>query len=277
MALRGRQHKRIIHMSDPHVGHEDLGNRFRAIVRRLICEEADKASEYVIVITGDLVENANEAAAYDEVNAGLKNLKEAGFEHILVVPGNHDYGTGSHGDKKFVRLFKEAFFGDEKPYPRMHVIGDTAFIGLDSMAEELHWYDRLFAQGEIGKDQLARLDRMLRSDDVSSCAERVIYLHHHPFDWMPLHELKDSRALGHVVCGAIRDGISIDAALYGHNHLGRAHNGRWGIPRCYDAGTATLRERGKWLGWLPWCRVRNSTRVIDLATQPAFDRALPLS
>jgi len=274
--LRGVPEKRIIHMSDLHVGHKDLGERFRRITKALISREGDRAAEYVVVITGDLVEDANDPSHYREVKARFEDLKEAGFEHILVVPGNHDYGTGSHGDKKFVQLFKRAFFGNEMSYPTLHIIAEVAFIGLDSMAEELHWYDALFAEGELGHHQLARLEEMLRSRDVSSCAGRVIYLHHHPFDWLPLHQLKDAHALGHVLRRAIRDGISIDAVLYGHNHLGRAHNGRWGIPRCYDAGTATLRERGKWLGWLPWCRVRNSTRVIDLSRNPEFDRTTPL-
>jgi 3',5'-cyclic AMP phosphodiesterase CpdA len=268
--------KRIIHMSDLHAGFRDLGDRFRAIAEALIRKEAEKARECVVVLTGDLVENAHDDAAYDEVRPALERLKEAGFEHLLVIPGNHDYGTGMHGNRKCVQLFKRAFFEDEGPYPRKDVIGDTAFIGLDSMAEELHWYDELFAQGQIGKKQLRRLDEALRSDDVTSCAKRVIYLHHHPFDWLPLHELKDSRALEEIVRGAINDGISVNAILYGHNHLGRSHNGRWGVPRCYDAGTATLRERGEWLDWLSAFQVHNASRLMALDSEPASDHTLLL-
>ena len=269
--------KRMIHMSDPHVGlvnGEDFGERFRVMLKALIAEKGDKADEYVIVITGDLVDDAaNDPAGHEEVKSGLEGLRNAGFGHVLVCPGNHDYGTGSHGDRKLVKRFKAIFYGDRAPYPRNQIIDDVAFIGLDSMAEELHWYDENFAQGELGKEQLGRLNDMLRSDEVVSCAARVVYLHHHPFDWMPAHELKDSRGFMRLLSEIIADGISVDALLYGHNHLGGRHNGR-GIPRCYDAGSVTRKGRSRLISWLPWFQVRDATRVIDLEKDPASDYEL---
>lgn len=110
--------KKIIHMSDLHVGYENLGDRFRTIIRNLIFEKGDKANEYVIVTTGDLVDDANDTMRYDEVKNGFERLEQAGFENILIAPGNHDYGTGSHGDKKFVKIFKQVFFGEEVTFPR---------------------------------------------------------------------------------------------------------------------------------------------------------------
>lgn len=41
----------------------------------------------------------------------------------------------------------------------MDIIENIAFMGLDSMAEELNWTDRLFAQGELGNKQLKRLEK----------------------------------------------------------------------------------------------------------------------
>jgi hypothetical protein len=72
--------------------------------------------------------------------------------------------------------------------------------------------------------------------------------------------------------GVINDGISIDAILYGHNHAGKVHNGHWKIPRCYDAGTATMKPRPEWLDWLPWFEEKSAIRVIDLKrTEPPFN------
>lgn len=263
--------KRIIHMSDLHVGHEDLGDRFRAVVNRLIFEKGDKAEEYVIVITGDLVDDANHPMSYDEVKSGLNDLKQAGFNHILAVPGNHDYGPGNNGDPKFVSAFKKCFFEQEIEYPKLDIIDGIAFVGLDSMAEELHWYDDLFAQGELGKDQLLRLNDTMISDEVRNCGKIVVYMHHHPFAPRPFHELKDSSALKEVISG------KVDAVLYGHNHQGQIHNGHWDIKRCYDAGTATLKRRSKWLEWCSWFRVSASTRMIHLdEDNPRFDYTLDL-
>ncbi len=255
--------KKIIHMSDLHIGYKDNAQRFHVVVKKIEKEKSDKASEYVIVITGDLIDNAHHRDSYKDVKIGLENLKIAGFKHILIVPGNHDYGTGDHGDKKFVKMFHEMFYRDGREFPRKDIIEDVAFIGLDSMAEELHWYDEIWAEGELGKKQLSCLNQILGQEDVRACKRRVVYLHHHPFDFRPLHQLKDSSKLKRVLTDNINKGTSIDAILYGHNHEGKAHNGKWGVPRCYDAGTATSKPRPRFVNWLPWFQIQSSIRTID--------------
>ena len=97
--------KKIIHMSDLHIGYNNFSERFHLIVNKLINEVICKPSDFIIIITGDLVENANNSNSIKQIKFELNFLKEAGFEKILVIPGNHDYGTGSLGDKKFVDLF----------------------------------------------------------------------------------------------------------------------------------------------------------------------------
>jgi len=269
--------KKIIHISDLHVGFEDLGERFHQMINNLVSEKGDHAGDYVLVITGDLVDDAHHQESYAEVQSGLDILRQAGFEHILLVPGNHDYGTGSRGDEKFVELFGQTMFGDIKGYPRKDIIEDVAFIGLDSMAEELHWYDALWSEGELGTSQLDRLSAMLEDDEVRACQRRVIYLHHHPFDARPLHQLKDSKNLKKVLKVAMDNGTSIDALLYGHNHEGKSHNGEWGIARCYDAGSATEKPRPKVVKDTPWFQVHSSVRVIDIEKEDTgCDYALPL-
>lgn len=268
--------KRIIHMSDLHVGFKDFDKRFGTICDNLISQRGAKANDYVIVITGDLVDNANNTDSYLKVKKRLEHLKAAGFKYVLVVPGNHDYGTGKRGNKKFVKLFQQTFYQDELQYPRKDIIDNVAFIGLDSMAEELHFYDELFSEGELGHHQLQRLDAILNREDVRCCKKRVIYLHHHLFDWRPLHQLKDSRMFKKLLTNATNSGISIDALLYGHNHQGKSHNGQWGISRCYDGGTATLKQRWKYFEWFPFLKIRSSTRLIDIEKEDvSSDYILP--
>jgi 3',5'-cyclic AMP phosphodiesterase CpdA len=224
------------------------------IVTRIIFTKED-ASNYVIVHTGDVVEDATRGGSYEEALAHFNRLREAGFA-LLFVPGNHDYGTGSLGSGEYVGKFKKYFHGKKNvQYPIKTIIDDIAFLGLDSMAEEVNWYDRLFAEGELGKKQLARLLETLKEDDVKNSKYRVVYLHHHPFHPKPFHQLKDSKELGDI----LKKG-NISALLFGHNHDGKIWSGKWGIPRVYDGGTSTGKE-GK----------PNPHRVIDLSRDPAFD------
>jgi len=256
--------KNIIHISDIHVGFKDMDLRLKEIVDGLKLNVKEKVEDYIIVITGDLVDDANHQEYYKDVKSSLDELKNFGFKHILVIPGNHDYGTGSKGDKKFIKLFQGHFFNDDQNYPRKDIIDDVAFIGLDSIAEELHWYDALWSEGELGDEQLDRLTQLVEKEDVRSCQKRVIYLHHHPFDSRPLHQLKDSKKLEQTLKEIMDKGISIDALLYGHNHEGKSHNGHWGIPRCYDGGSATLKPRPKIVKNIPLFQVNSSMRVIDI-------------
>lgn len=246
---------KIIHLTDTHLGYKDLSSRMKSIVTRLIYTKTP-ASNYVVVLTGDIVEDATEEGAFEEAIMHLDRLKKAGFK-VLCVPGNHDYGTGIISSKKYVEKFKLSFFGSANvSYPKLDVFGNIAFIGLDSMAEELNWYDRLSAEGELGSAQLQRLSDMLTNNpSVQQAEHTVLYLHHHPFDPKPFLQLKDSEELGQIV-----QQHSISAILFGHNHDGRKWNGVWQVPRVYDGGTST----GKKGDPCPH-------RVIDLSKEPVFD------
>lgn len=246
---------KIIHLSDLHIGYGDLADRFSCIINTMILQK-QPAKQYVVVVTGDIVDNAFEKSHYDLAKMLFARLTDSGFT-VLAVPGNHDYGSGNMGSEKNVEVFKKTFFGDpDVEYPKLDIFGNIAFIGLDSMAEELHWYDFLWANGEIGKKQLGRLAKILNKKNVRECAERVVYLHHHPFDPLPFHELKDSKALLRV----LEENRPISALLYGHNHKGKIRNGVWGIGRCYDAGSATSKKGAP-----------GFHRVIDFARKARHD------
>ena len=93
--------KKIIHLSDLHIGYGDLGDRFGCVTNNIIFGK-QPANQYVIVITGDIVESAFARTGYDEPEAHIERLRTAGYT-VLVAPGNHDYGTGNLANKKYVQ------------------------------------------------------------------------------------------------------------------------------------------------------------------------------
>ncbi len=228
--------KKIIHLSDLHVGHKDCGEKFRAIIDG-ISQLKQPAKDYIIMITGDIVNNANRGKQIDEAVEGIRLLEKRGFR-VLVVPGNHDYGNGAKGNKKFVNLFKVRYYmSPDITYPKLDIIGKLVFIGLDSTAEELHWNDRFFSEGELGTGQLKRLKKILKDPKIASC-KKVVYLHHHPFDFKLAMQMKDSDGLRKIIQN------KVDALLFGHYHKdssspGKWYHGTWGIPRCYNGGSST--------------------------------------
>lgn len=254
--------KKIIHLSDLHIGHLDMEERFQVIIKNIIFTK-QPASDYIIVITGDVVERAT-SSNYEAAKVCLDKLKKEGYT-VLPVPGNHDYSNLLFAESKNVDRFKKNFFDDPKrTYPKLDIAGSAgkkiAFMGLDSMAEELHWYDSMWANGELGAgkgEQLERLDKMLNQEEVKSCEYRVVYLHHHPFD--PLHakhELKDADAFRNLL-----GKHKIDALLFGHNHHGKKWNGFLEIPRCYDGGSSTRKSS----------KDGYEHRVIDLSRDARLD------
>lgn len=228
--------KKIIHLSDLHVGYQDCGDKFRTLIDSITFLK-QPANNYIVVITGDIVDNANHIEQTYEAVVAIGKLEEQGYK-VLVIPGNHDYGTGTIGDEKFVEQFKERYYRTRKiSYPKLDIIDEIAFIGLDSTAEELHWLDRFLSEGELGRAQLKRLKKMLKDQEVIS-RKKVVYLHHHPFDFKLGMQLRDHNDLREII------EYKIDMLLFGHYHAdpssaGKIYHGAWGIKRCYNAGSST--------------------------------------
>ena len=262
--------KKIIHFSDIHIGHEDeirinhkeekqdMYERFRWVIKNTAMVK-QPAENYVIVITGDIVDEASDEN-YRKAKECLDILTNQSYQ-VLIVPGNHDYSSiRSFADKKWVGKFKKQFFGTNQiDYPKLDIIDEIAFIGLDSMEGELgSIWERIGGGGELGRNQLNKLDAMLSSSEVESCKKKIVYLHHHPLNPIPEHELKDAKEFSEVLSK-----YHIDALLFGHLHHGKKWNGCIGyenIPRIYDAGTTTMKQG-----------FPGPHRVLDLTRDAVFD------
>ncbi len=273
---------KIIHLSDTHIGHGDCALQCRKIVDDLTLWRPCNPEQHLIIHTGDLVHDAADSTSLALAHQLLSELRGFGYR-ILLCPGNHDYGDSlsmSAGlAAQFRSRFREFLFPDqaedagEACFPTLHGVGNYAFIGLDSNWGELGWYDRWLAEGEFGKEQLARLDDML--DQQLASGNRVtVYFHHHPYpygfmvnpDWgergaigqwimlltRSFRRLKDAYAFNQIV----RDRAQM--LLFGHMHFGldcRAESGKYGIPLAFDGGSSTGKDMvGKMLRY----------RIIDL-------------
>ena len=254
---------KIIHISDTHIGAPHAAERLSSLIAdiRRMTEGAEK---WVVVHTGDLIDR--EAPEYHPT--ALELIRELQPDDgsarlpFLLVPGNHDYGRSWRIDRDRAAAFREAFaehiFGDQPAqFPVLHVMDGCAFIGLDSSAAEFGILKGLFAEGELGQDQLDRLNRLL-DDPKLAGLYKVVYLHHHPFidsyairpDIGDRHffsklyswygrgrlRLKDANSLLQI----LRD--RVDLLLFGHKHYGLDHRfeaQRYGLGMALDASSST--------------------------------------
>lgn len=278
---------KLIHVSDTHIGRDDNALRFERVVNDLLDNPPDTPENCVIVHTGDLIDVASEANR----QAGRLLLDRLADRYrVLLCPGNHDYGGAVSVDKAdaraFQRVFGEYIFqGGRREFPVLSEVGNHVFIGLDSNAEELGFFERWFAEGHLGGRQLAILNEMLDSPVVAG-KQVVVYMHHHPFSFgfnvmpdvgdrnplnyiyfqltRPFLRLKDAYSL----CQVLQD--RAQALLFGHMHYGQNCGGegrKYGIKLALDGSSTTCADNDT---------DRMRYRVIDLADLSHTTRMLKL-
>ena len=273
--------RKIIHLSDLHVGSRRLRKPFDDLVQELL-GQFQPGSDYVVAITGDIVDYGYDEEDHKAGRAQLDRLIAAGFE-VVAVPGNHDYGTGSgpacwptYNDPPRFSGYHGSHFQDLAggSLPILKPVDEIAFVLLDSMqgivkryekaVQEGRWdqeYDQirdpdflgLKAKGELGEDQLRAVGPLL-AEAERSYDYTVVMLHHHPFRKKILHGLMDGDFEG------VMKRHRVDALLFGHNHGGYCWNRSWNIKRVYDAGSSTG-KRDK----------PGPIRAIDLTAAPNDD------
>lgn len=259
---------KIIHFSDIHIGYKDkeysnkysvADDRFSLIIDnlKLKLQELNKLEqdEYVIIITGDLVNQAGDIEDdgnyqnYKIMKDKLTKLNNNGFKNILIVPGNHDYYKPYlYADQTLVQVFQDNFWGFTQEsaltenYPRLNIINNVAFIGLDSMSAESGPFKSWGAEGDLGQPQRDRLIDLLNNNTaVRNCSYRVIYIHHNPFELNYWHILQDSEEFKDILksYNDTHADKKIDLLLFGHTHNAQKYDGNCEILRCYEAGTTT--------------------------------------
>lgn len=252
---------KIIHLSDTHVGHASCAQRLTALLDD-IAQRHDPA-QCLIVHTGDLNDNGNEPTM--QQSRPLLDAMRAKGWRVLLAPGNHDCGNAMMVDpgmaQGFFSHYQTYVFGEQpQQFPVLTLTQDCALIGLDSNAEEMRWWERFAAEGNLGDAQIAALSNMLDRDDVRQ-RKVVLYLHHHPFfDAFAVRtDVGDGHFFSHLVgwntrrFRRLKDAYSlmqcirdrVDILLFGHQHYGldySAEGQRYGIALALDASSSTCAQ-----------------------------------
>ncbi|MCP4156302.1 MAG: metallophosphoesterase [bacterium] len=210
---------KIIHLSDPHIGHGGKAEKAKQLLDIIRKKYKDESPEPVVIITGDIV-HTGAIENYDRARRVFKDYR--GEEGFLCCPGNHDFksrGLLPFPDSTRLQLFRE-YLGQEVIYPTERKIADCHFLGLNSMEGELDVPDIFRADGNLGRDQLMALNAKIEMIREEAPEDKIIvYLHHHPFYYNFFKRLNDADELKEVI-GVIEKGKPkrVNILLFGHKH-----------------------------------------------------------
>ena len=232
---------RLAHVTDPHFrGFEGLrlgalagkrvvglanlvlnrGRRHKGPLLTALGEDLRAQTVDHVAVTGDL-SNISLEGEWREALRWLEKYEER-TEAATVIPGNHDaYVADVVRAGTFERLFavyqtsdvaRLPATGDDQRarYPFVRFRGPLALIGVNSCLAT----GDLGAWGEVGAEQLARLEGLLRHAEVARRL-RVVLIHHPPV----MHKggehrnLRDRDALAGVLARA-----GAELVLHGHDH-----------------------------------------------------------
>jgi 3',5'-cyclic AMP phosphodiesterase CpdA len=166
-----------------------------------------------LALTGDL----GNIALLSEWAAAQRWIDGVGLAPaaVTVIPGNHDAYTKDVVDSgSFERTFAAHQTAEvragEHIYPFVRVRGEVAIVAVNSCVAT----GDLGAWGEIGAEQLARLESLLTSPALGGKL-RVVLLHHPPVRQKgpEARNLRDRAALA-----AVLERTGADLVLHGHDH-----------------------------------------------------------
>jgi 3',5'-cyclic AMP phosphodiesterase CpdA len=182
---------------------------FDALIRDLNEQGVDH-----VACTGDVTNLALEP----EFALGRERFAriDGGPERVTCIPGNHDRYVRS-ADGLFERYLGEycrsdpEFDGPGRSWPLVRIRGDLALVGVTT-SFPTPWFH---AEGEVGEEQLARLEETLSSPELAGRC-RVVLVHHPPAGpraAVPTRGLRDHRDFAAVLA---RTGAEL--VLHGHEH-----------------------------------------------------------
>jgi len=238
---------KVIQLSDIHIGKSKNHERFATLVEWILKKKTTHKSK-TVVITGDIVDDGA-LWQYKEAKREIDKLRESGVK-VFCVPGNHDYGpNGIIENNECIGYFKKYISGDID-YPHCEMIGNHAFVLLDSMLEEMQETELWGAQGKLGKNQLRNLDKLLDDlEDGSNETKVIIALHHHPFYYNYFLKLRDDNLFKKVITREENETSRANCVMFGHKHVEKRFNDpndskekKYGIDLIFASGSTTERH-----------------------------------
>ncbi len=235
----------FIHLSDVHIGKSRNEERFATIVGWIVANPQEHKAK-VVVITGDLVDDGA-LGQYRAFKQQKDRLEGAGLL-VLTTPGNHDYGFSGIFESSEAMARYQEFASGGVGYPYVAEVDGCAFILLDSMLQEMIDHEIWGAQGELGQQQLADLDRILNDiEENRPDSKVVIALHHHPFYYRYVMTLRDNRRFKSVIADKDGGDARVDCLLFGHKHNEHRFAEKeieYHIGVIYASGASTERDDG---------------------------------
>lgn len=238
---------KIIHLSDLHIGKSDNIDKCHRIADWILDNQETHQTE-VVIISGDLVDDG-QSWQFEQARGVINRLRDNGFT-VLVAPGNHDYGPDGYRESTTSQQQFCELISGIKEYPAVFIIEGQAIILLDSMAEEMRNMDIWSAQGYLGENQLQELDRTLDELAENPAIENIILtMHHHPFDYLFYHGLRDDADLKGVIARRRDAPPRVNVLLFGHKHYEHRFNDPednkeelFGIDMIYASGQTVERK-----------------------------------
>jgi len=238
----------IIHLSDLHIGKSNNFEKAKQIVDWIVTHP-DLHQSDLVVISGDLVDDGK-TWQFKKARNLIKRLRDAGFT-VLAVPGNHDYGPDGYRENPASKRDFRELISQVEEYPAIYITSGQAFVLLDSMQAEMENVEFWGAQGYLGLEQLQKLDLTLDELAANPAVENVILvLHHHPFDYLFYHGLRDHADLKGVISRRPGADPRVNALLFGHKHLDHRFNDPeenkeelFGIDLIYASGQSVERNK----------------------------------
>ncbi|MHB1049601.1 MAG: metallophosphoesterase family protein [Bacteroidota bacterium] len=264
----------LAHLSDLHLSPEYFPERsewFRASLELCIRSGADH-----IIITGDITNQAR-PNEFEHFRSILKEYDLLDATKMTVVIGNHDiYGGPYHAEdvlefpssckatryhdkvQEFYRSTKELFTGvrflsQDSIFPFVKITGDTAIVGMNSVAEWSPFKNPLGSNGIVNNEQFELVKSFLRHAP-SEAKHRFIAVHHH----FHKSDERDNRSKMERVWSAIEAATmkmrkkkrllklfarsGIDGILHGHVHRHDAYIRK--AVRCYNGGGTIIPAGG---------------------------------
>lgn len=259
-AAERQQSKRILHLSDLHIGRSEAAQRRSWLKQHLagVLPGIDR-----VVVTGDLFDTPNEEyrTSFDELRLDVERLTT---KSLLVIPGNHDVRVKGNAWGPLGRRADQVIDLDWSP---VEIDDDlqTVFFSFNSSE------DGDAARGSVNQrqrlDRAAKFDALLVKRPELAGYFKVALVHHHPVNYAVQPTAFYERLLSPFGIGdrliefenaeafltwCVSRGVSL--VLHGHKHIphltsltrGRQQTmivgcgssvGAEGKPMCYDIVT----------------------------------------
>ncbi len=257
--------KRLVHISDTHLGKEGDAKRKRDL--RQWFQALEHLHVDAVVHSGDVVESPGDEASL----AKAKALFEEAPMPVVGVVGNHDVEVPGEAS------VMGRYFG---ACPEAREVGGVLYWRIDSMAAPVV-EDRsqrecqeaadsgFYSTGAVGEEQLEALDELMDKEPRRSVEVAVV--HHHlrqPVPVKPWYEANADLMAPLLDAGELVERLrdrGVGLVLHGHRHQYVAPYQPWEDLVVLNGGSSTRRQIPQRIRLIDWSDDGEQMRVWEVA------------